>query len=51
MIDEVIKEAAKIMRENPSMKFYEAIIEAKKILKEKDLQDGNPKRSKIKISN
>ncbi|WP_312668469.1 hypothetical protein [Tissierella praeacuta] len=51
MIDEVIKRAARIMKENPSMKFYEALIEAKKLLKEKDLQDGNPKRSKIKISN
>ncbi|SHF14196.1 hypothetical protein SAMN02745784_02955 [Tissierella praeacuta DSM 18095] len=38
MIDEVIKEAAKIMRENPSMKFYEALVEAKKLLKEKSSQ-------------
>lgn len=36
MIDRVIKEAAILMKENPSMKFYEALIEAKKVLKEKE---------------
>lgn len=33
MVDKVANEAAKIMRENPGMKFYQAIIEAKKIIK------------------
>lgn len=39
MIDKIAKEAAKIMKENPNLKHYEAVIEAKKKLKvgEKDV--------------
>lgn len=38
MIDKIAKEAARIMKENPNLKHYEALIEAKKILKEKSPQ-------------
>jgi lipid-binding SYLF domain-containing protein len=40
MTDRVIKEAARLMKENPNLKFYEALIEAKKILKEKAKEDS-----------
>lgn len=36
MVDSVIKEAARLMKENPGLKHYEAVIEAKKIIKEKE---------------
>lgn len=36
MIDKIANEAARIKRENPELKFYEAVIEAKKIIKEGD---------------
>ena len=45
MIDKVIEEAARIMRENPSLKYYEALIEAKKNLKEKEPIAGKQNRS------
>lgn len=35
MIDNIIKEAARIMKENPNLKYYEALIEAKKIIRDK----------------
>lgn len=44
MIDKVIEEAARIMKENPSLKYYEALIEAKKILKEKEPIAGKQNR-------
>lgn len=33
MIDKVANEAARIMRENPSLKYYQAIMKAKAIIK------------------
>lgn len=46
MADNLYKVAAKFMKENPKLKYYEAMIEAKKI-KKKELSDGNPERFKI----
>lgn len=45
MIDKIAKEAAKIMKENPNLKHYEAVIEAKKALKEKEPIAGKQNRS------
>ena len=36
MNEKVIQEAVRILKENPSLKFYEALIEAKKVVKEKE---------------
>lgn len=47
----VIKEAARILGEKPHLKHYEAIIEAKLMIKEKELSDGNLKSSKGKKIN
>lgn len=42
----VIKEAARILEENPELKHYEALNQAKLILKEKETSsDGRPKKS------
>ncbi|WP_262430831.1 hypothetical protein [Paratissierella segnis] len=40
MNDKVFKEAARLIKENPNLKCYEAMIEAKKILKEKAKEDS-----------
>lgn len=45
MIDKIVDEAARIMRENPNLKYYEAIIIAKKIMKEKEPIAGKQNRS------
>lgn len=43
-----IKVAARIMRENPSLKHYQAINKAKLIYKEKELSDSSLKSSRGK---
>lgn len=48
-INEVANEAARILKDYPHLKYYEAIMKAKKILKEKTLRDRHPKRAIRKI--
>ena len=46
--DLVLKETIRILEERPHLKHYEALNEAKLIIKEKELSDGNLKSSKVK---
>lgn len=46
--DLVLKETIRILEERPYLKRFEALIEAKLIIKEKELSDGNLKSSKGK---
>lgn len=43
----VAEEAARILKDYPHLKYYEAIMRAKEILKQKYPQDGNPKGAKV----
>lgn len=45
-----VKEAARIMREEPDLKHYEAINKAKLLFKQKELSDGNLKSSRGKTN-
>lgn len=42
--DLVLKEASRLLNENPNLKYYEALIEAKKVIKEKNPIAGKQNR-------
>lgn len=47
----VLKEAIRILEERPHLKHYEALNEAKSIIKQKELSDGNLKSSRVNKNN